>query len=305
MLSGDEVFQVGLSSGKDSTAALLFLIFESGIPRERIIATFCDTQNEAPESYAHIQMLAEKVHPIITIPTEGFFNLVKRKKTFPTRRKRFCTEELKLLPTRQFLDELSDWDYNEESETAAARRKVVTVSGVRKDESEKRAKLKDWGTPEESFFNLPEWRPILEWSIDDVWAIHAKYNISPNPLYSYGASRVGCWPCFQCSKDELKAIALHRPEKFEQIAEWERLVQIDNPRATFFHRKTVPERFRTKSITTDAGNQMKVCTIEDVLAWAKTGWRAQGLSPEFGGLFQFNELRAIDNLCVGRSMACE
>ena len=36
----------GLSGGKDSSATALWLIHESGIPRESIRFTFCDTGNE-------------------------------------------------------------------------------------------------------------------------------------------------------------------------------------------------------------------------------------------------------------------
>lgn len=51
------VYHIGISGGKDSTALLLWMIYESGIPREQMIATFCDTQNEAKETYEHIVML--------------------------------------------------------------------------------------------------------------------------------------------------------------------------------------------------------------------------------------------------------
>lgn len=35
------VYHVGISGGKDSTAALLWLVHESGVPKHRINATFC------------------------------------------------------------------------------------------------------------------------------------------------------------------------------------------------------------------------------------------------------------------------
>lgn len=38
-------YHVGISGGKDSGALLLWMVHESGIPADQIIATFCDTGN--------------------------------------------------------------------------------------------------------------------------------------------------------------------------------------------------------------------------------------------------------------------
>ena len=53
-----EVNYCGLSGGKDSTATALWLIHESGLPRETIRFTFCDTVNEHVYTYAHVMMLS-------------------------------------------------------------------------------------------------------------------------------------------------------------------------------------------------------------------------------------------------------
>lgn len=42
-----------------------------------------------------------------------------------------------------------------------------------------------------------------------------------NPLYLLGCSRVGCFPCINCSKDELLIIAKRFPEVIDRIREWE------------------------------------------------------------------------------------
>lgn len=52
------IYHIGVSGGKDSTALLLWMVNESGIPREEMIATFRDTQNEARDTYDHIAMLS-------------------------------------------------------------------------------------------------------------------------------------------------------------------------------------------------------------------------------------------------------
>ena len=54
---------VGISGGKDSGAVLLWLVYESGIPKHKINATFCDTGNEHEWTYQQVDMLSQKAHP--------------------------------------------------------------------------------------------------------------------------------------------------------------------------------------------------------------------------------------------------
>lgn len=288
------IYHIGISGGKDSTALLLWMIYESGIPREQMIATFCDTQNEAKETYDHIVMLSQKVFPIQWLETEGFIELAKRKGRFPSTKARFCTQELKLLPTKAFLEDLSE-QFEE----------VIPVSGVRRGESEERSKLQEWGNPLESYFGLKEWRPLIDWQIEDVLAIHAKYGVPLNPLYGMGATRVGCFPCINSNKREMRMLASSFPERINQIREWEGDFDSRNGMSTFFPRNKVPARFRSKTITTAKGKPMRVCTIDDVVAWAKTGWRGKGNAPDLNGLFRYQIAELEPVLCLSQYQACE
>ncbi len=70
------IWHVGVSGGKDSAAALLWLVRESGIPKAKIRATFCDIGNDHPWTLEHVKMLSERVHPIETVrPVMQFFEL--------------------------------------------------------------------------------------------------------------------------------------------------------------------------------------------------------------------------------------
>ena len=95
------------------------------------------------------------------------------------------------------------------------------------------------------------------------------------------------------------------PERIDQIREWENDFDNLNGLSTFFARNKVPRRFRTKTIMTKKGKQMKVCTIDDVVAWAKTGWRAKGSAPDIGGLYQFQLAEMEPRLCLAHYAACE
>ena len=48
---------LGLSGGKNSTAALIWLIHASGVDPAWIVAAFCDTGNEDPLTHAFTALL--------------------------------------------------------------------------------------------------------------------------------------------------------------------------------------------------------------------------------------------------------
>lgn len=60
------------------------------------------------------------------------------------------------------------------------------------------------------------------------------------------------------------------PEQVVKIDAAEQvLMQTNGGGGTFFHRKTVPLRFRSMDYTTKSGESIKIATIHDVIAWAK------------------------------------
>ena len=249
---------IGISGGKDSTALLLWAVHESGYPRESLDVTFCDTGNEHQITYDYVRMLSDKVHPVTWIkPPLDFYELAKWKKRFPGARSRFCTVELKVKPSLRHIDGL-----------IAAGFDVVMHSGVRAAESAERAKLVKREDVRE---HVAEFRPLLHWSIDDVWAMHKRHGIEPNPLYALGAKRVGCLPCIMSRKSEVANISNRWPERIDMIREVETggFTNTVHGFSGFFRRTTVPLRFRSKKIRTKEGVIMFVCTIDDVVRWAK------------------------------------
>jgi 3'-phosphoadenosine 5'-phosphosulfate sulfotransferase (PAPS reductase)/FAD synthetase len=240
---------IGISGGKDSTALLLWAIHESGYPIESLNVSFCDTGNENEITYRYVAMLSEKIFPIQVLkPDLPFFDLA---------RKRFGTQFLKMKPTLDHVREIM-----------AAGHKVLLHSGVRAAESEDRANLPIRGF--DGYFGADVFRPLLTWGINDVWAIHKRYGIEPNPLYKMGMKRVGCFPCINSCKEEIRLIGKIFPERIERLADEEKTVCNKCGYSSFFARKTVPERFRSKQITTKDGEQMMVATAHDVALWSKT-----------------------------------
>lgn len=254
----DRLYHIGISGGKDSGALLIWMVNESGIPHEQLRATFCDTGNEIDETYNQVRLLSERVFPVEWLKPElDFYELARKKKRFPSTKARFCTQDLKMKPTKAYIDRLIG-DYE-----------VIGVSGVRADESRERALLPEWGDPMESYFGIVEWRPLLKWTIVEVVAIHKKYGIPMNELYAKGAKRVGCFPCIMSRKSEIRNIVRNYPERIDYIREREWFDENGNPRS-FFPRKKVPPEFRSTPTTTKSGEILNVAMIDDVVAWSQT-----------------------------------
>lgn len=283
---------IGVSGGKDGDALLLWALYESGYPKESIIVSTCDTFNEDAATYQHLDLL-RTLHPILrVIPGKTFWELVRHKGMFPTRKRRFCTQFLKMEPTRYFVHDL-----------VTAGFKVLLHAGVRAEESPDRAKLSEYEELD-SFFALPIRRPLLHKTLKDVAAMHHKYELPFNALYSMGARRVGCFPCINSVKRELRLVSEHRPEKIDFIEAEELALTLQTGNAkTFFHRKTCPIRFRTVDFKKKDGETIKVAGIRDIVNWAITGHRGHGRhddQPSLKGLAE--EDMGVCSLTYG---ACE
>jgi 3'-phosphoadenosine 5'-phosphosulfate sulfotransferase (PAPS reductase)/FAD synthetase len=96
-----------VSGGKDSAAMCLYLR-ELGLSDVRRV--FADTGWEHPDTYAYLRgPLTQKLGPIDEVIGRdgGMENLIRRKQTFPSRLRRFCTEEFKLKPIQAYLDKIA------------------------------------------------------------------------------------------------------------------------------------------------------------------------------------------------------
>ena len=160
-----------------------------------------------------------------------FVDLCLLRAGFPTIKKKYCTEQLKQVPIDQQINE----------PLRAQGIRPISVIGVRAEESIKRASypIAESVFPNGELGTQTIVRPIFWWSVSDVWAIHKRHGIQPNKLYSLGFKRVGCMPCINSRKHDIRLIARHFPEHIDRIAEWESIVALatkkKTPSATFFH----------------------------------------------------------------------
>lgn len=210
----NKIIIVPVSGGKDSTACLVKAILTCGI--NNVIAVFNDTGWEHPITYDYIQYLSKELNIKIHV-THGTKNgkdilsILKWRKKFPTSRARFCTQQLKQIPLRDFIYSTITYDNSYE-----------VWLGMRADESIQR-KNKYGDIKEDDIFdldlitkgvyrkkvkNIVKARlPIVEWSTTDVFDYLTKNNIKANALYALGDNRVGCYPCLISSKSAMLKVA--------------------------------------------------------------------------------------------------
>jgi 3'-phosphoadenosine 5'-phosphosulfate sulfotransferase (PAPS reductase)/FAD synthetase len=199
-----------VSGGKDSAALSLYLT-ELGIEHERM---FLDTGWEEPRTYEYLRgPLTAALGPIAWVSgPKKMVSLILKKGMFPSRQRRFCTQELKIFPAQAHF----------ERRMAETGMPVANAVGIRRAESRQRAQLSewdhwDWKGADRLPLDAEVWRPLIDWSVDEVVAIHKRHGLRPNPLYLEGAARVGCWPCIYARKEEIRHIAEHDPGRIDLI----------------------------------------------------------------------------------------
>lgn len=196
---------VPLSGGKDSQATLK-LALQNYDPSE-IIGLFCDTQFEHPLTYRHIEKL-RTLYGNIRIDTVCAGSVEQQSlkhRRFPGGGARFCTEELKIRPTKRYCKALA---------TELGHGFEVWY-GMRSDESSERNKryagkiCDELYAPHEVMSKYPKYLEklgvmfrlaILDWTELDVFEwLQGEHN----PLYNENFDRVGCFPCL-ASGDKAK-----------------------------------------------------------------------------------------------------
>lgn len=209
---------INVSGGKDSTAMLLWSL-EEKLPNCRYV--YADTKFEHPAVYGYLSYLERETGVSIErVESEGFLELCLRKRRFPSAKARFCTEELKILPLAKHMDA--------EEEHSADNPHIVYV-GIRREESPARANMGEViysnykYPPRQCSYQLRH-HPLLDWYSQDVFDIHKKHGIEPNPLYRMGMHRIGCFPCIMTRHSELRVIFRRFPEVIDKIAAWEKMV---------------------------------------------------------------------------------
>lgn len=264
-----------VSGGKDSGAMCLWLK-EQGIEHRRV---FADTGWEHPATYEYLRgELTKALGPIDEVHSGlGLADLCRKKGMFPSRVRRFCTEELKVKPLAKYVRALDV--------------ECVNAIGIRGGESLARSKMTEWDWSDA--FDCDVWRPLLSWTEQDVIDIHTRHGLRPNPLYLLGARRVGCWPCIMVSKDELRLIADTSPERIDEIRALEKDVTA-TARARYEAKGETfdslnysePRFFQAAGALRSEGRDGRGVDVDEAVSWSRTargGKQFELFAPERDG----------------------
>lgn len=280
---------VSVSGGKDSTATYLLALEQTGGDFD---AVFADTGNEHEATYEYVARLhertggpkvqtvradfsrelarkraylesgkatsraaqpwtEERVQAVLAAGLEPsgvpFLDLCRWMGFFPRHKRVFCSRFLKRLPLHEQIYE----------PLIAAGLHVISWQGIRAEESARRSCYPMWElSPESEFMTI--YRPLMGWTVEDVAAMHRRHGLKLNPLYGMGMSRVGCMPCIQSNKLDIRIISRLFPAHIAKIRNWERIVRTFSRlgQATFFYQDTT-------------GSNVPV-GIDEVVRWSMT-----------------------------------
>lgn len=247
------IFLVGFSGGKDSVATVLHLL-DLGVPKNKIHLHHHDVDGgnrnlfdwECTKSYCiafakafdleimfsyregGIEKEMTKHNAIsgdymLQYEQDGIFNRVKAKGKPATRRKfpaitaslmtRWCSAHAKIDPFRRAITN------NPRYKTGT----FVVCTGERREESAARSKYHELSlhvcnTKKRTVY---EWKPVIDYTEQQVWDALEKYKVQPHPAYVLGWSRCSCQTCIFNDNDTWATIAKISPEKFNILSDYE------------------------------------------------------------------------------------
>jgi DNA sulfur modification protein DndC len=255
---------VGYSGGKDSTCALqmvwtalseltperrkkpVYVISSDTLVETPVIVHYIDETLERIQTAAVKKGLPFKTDKVAPTTEQSFWvNLIGRGYPAPSRRFRWCTERLKILPADAFI-----------KARVAEFGEVVMVLGVRSSESATRAQVMSLHrikgsalSRHSSLLNAFVYAPIESFAVDDVWtyllqnpspwgndnrdlvAMYRNAQAGECPLVvdkttpSCGNSRFGCWVCTVVDRDKsMEAMIDSGEEWLEPLLEFRDLL---------------------------------------------------------------------------------
>lgn len=221
---------VGFSGGIDSQAAARWVL--NRFPADSVILLNANPGgNEHELTTEHIAWYSANVHPVVTVDPSwrdmwidpeyaakkghdpehavDFADMASVRGRFPARRSQFCTELLKLRPSLRWIKANIAGEYDR-------------YTGMRRNESAKRRE-----TPPDAYdtwFDCHVHHVVFDWTKQMCFDFCTSHGEQVNALYALGFERVGCFPCINWSRDNIRNAARRFPESIHKVRGWEQRV---------------------------------------------------------------------------------
>lgn len=123
--------------------------------------------------------------------------------------------------------------------------KILVLTGERREESAARAKYAETELHPCSTRSriVHWWRPVIDFTEEQVWALMEKYRITPHPAYILGWNRTSCFGCVFSSPDLWAMMREIAPERFNSLVRMEKELNF-----TIDHKHTLEEMASMGSI---------------------------------------------------------
>lgn len=226
MIPQYDTYLVAVSGGKDSTALWLWAL--ENLPPDHVCPVHNPTGASWPESVSHLSYLESKLGSITYVqagdiplpprrdrkPRQPFAHatnlkdMIRLRGKWPSFWQRYCTRYLKEWPLRLYAKTVPN---------------SAILLGERRSESKRRAGLPPSGDLflGQRAYRHDLYRPILDWSSDDVASILKTHLVDPNPIYQY-TDRTGCWCCPLARVGQLSTFCRLHPDIAEDWSQMER-----------------------------------------------------------------------------------
>ena len=247
---------VAISGGKDSVACVLHLL-EQGVPRSKIELMHHRVDGapgeprvwDWPVTEAYLEAFAKafgmqiyyswKEQGItgemmrqneLTKPTSfevpggkvvtvgGKRGQLATRRMFPAisndLQKRFCSGYVKVDVSAKAIT----------GQTRFCNKRTVVITGERAEESSNRSKYLRFEPHRTDrregklARHVDAWRPVLDWSEEDVWQCLKRWGVQPHPAYQLGLGRCSCAYCIFGSANQFATLRQIDPYGFNQMA---------------------------------------------------------------------------------------
>jgi len=197
---------VNFSGGKDSTVAILETL--KVYPKEDIELVFMDTGAEYKGTREHVIDIALKLGLPLEIlePKRDWFEQVRHDRVPFTPAFRKCTFRLKV-------DLYRSWLTKYRRERGIAVDDIITVTGIRGEESSSRSKLTEWQKDDhgQGYY----WRPCLTMRKQEIFERIKAEGLPLHYCYEF-SSRCNCWLCIFAGYNEIRTYAEMNPDEWEK-----------------------------------------------------------------------------------------